>query len=232
MKWLVFLLVLANLLFFAFTEGYIAQVPNPDTLRMNKQVRPDDIRVVSRDTPPPAKAPVSTEATPAVSAAQPPAEKPPAPAEACLAWAGLASKDADRLATLLKEQFADFKQTRRVETSTVKNWWVFIPPLPNKTEADKKASELKQLGIKDFIVVQDGGSKPLAISLGVFANEAAAKTRFAQVRDKGVRSAKLEPHSSKDAVLMEARGPGIKRQALLDATQAMTTPKLEAKACQ
>ena len=147
MKWLVFLLVLANLLFFAFTEGYIAQVPNPDTLRMNKQVRPDDIRVVSRDTPPPAKAPVSAEATPAVSAAQAPAETPPAPAETCLAWAGLASKDADRLATLLKEQFADFKQTRRVETSTVKNWWVFIPPLPNKTEADKKASELKQLGI-------------------------------------------------------------------------------------
>lgn len=246
MRWLVFLLVLGNLLFFAYAEGYFGKPHNPDAVRVHKQIRPENIRVVSRDIPPPGLSPVKPNAGDVAVTATSPAEPPPESATAkpatetaqaksediCLAWSGLAVKEADQLADLLKDKFNDFKQARRTEKTAVKSWWVFIPPLPTKADADKKAGELKQLGIKDFIVVQDAAPNRLAISLGVFSTEATARTRLAELREKGVKSAKLEPYSNKDAVVLEARGPVARQQALLDTTKAVSSIKLEAKVCQ
>ena len=58
MKLLVFLLVLGNLLFYAFTAGYFGRPDNPDAGRIEQQVAPDRLRIVSRGEAPavPAKA--------------------------------------------------------------------------------------------------------------------------------------------------------------------------------
>lgn len=248
MKWLVFLLVLANLLFFAYSEGYFGRTPNPDAIRLKKQVKPENVRIVSRGVPPLAGTPtVQNEETKADNAVQvdPKANDKgenkaeakevvsasPPPAETCLAWQGLASKDAERLAALLTEKFSDFKQSRRIESGQGKSWRVFIPPFPNRADAEKKAGELKQLGVKEFAVVQDAGPKYLAISFGHYPTEAAAKSRLSQLRDKGVRSAKLETES-KESIAVEARGPAARRDAVLETTQSVSSVKLEAKACQ
>ena len=58
MKTIVFLLVLANLLFYAFGAGYFGRPDNPDAVRLEKQVLPERMRIVSRGEAPvvPAKA--------------------------------------------------------------------------------------------------------------------------------------------------------------------------------
>ena len=62
MKLLVFLLVLGNLLFYAFTAGYFGRPDNPDAGRIEQQVAPDRLRIVSRGEAPavPAKASAPT----------------------------------------------------------------------------------------------------------------------------------------------------------------------------
>ncbi|OQA34533.1 MAG: Sporulation related domain protein [Betaproteobacteria bacterium ADurb.Bin341] len=237
MKWLIFLLILANLLFFAFSEGYLGRPHNPDALRLKKQIRPEAIRVVSRDGPPPLPNQAETKPEGAKTETVPPATEPKpeataaVPAEVCLMWNELSGKDVDLLTALLTGKFPDFKQTKRPEKTQGKSWWVSIGPLPSKAEADKKAKELKELGIKEYIVVHDVAANRFAISLGVFSNESGAKTRLASLREAGVRSAKVEPYPSKETFAIEARGVAARRQALLDATQSASSLKYEAKAC-
>lgn len=76
MKALIFFLVLGNLLFYAFAAGFFGRPDNPDAGRVEQQVHPERLRIVSRGEPPAAavksgepaavEAPASEEAAPAV----------------------------------------------------------------------------------------------------------------------------------------------------------------------
>ena len=251
MKVLVFLLVLANLLFYAFSAGYFGRPDNPDAGRVNQQISPERMRIVSRGEAPAAPAktdipkPVVVEAAPQEAAAVPAREaapepaakevvatasKPPEIAQVCLAWEHLSAPDADRLAAMLAGKYADFKVSRRVIAAEGNGWWVFIPPLAGKADADKKAGELKQLEISDFFVVQDGPSR-FAISLGVFSSEKGAQDRLADLKVKGVRSAKVGPRPGKDStVRLQAQGPETSKGGLLAAVGKIL-PKADALDC-
>lgn len=260
MKTLVFLLVLVNALFYAFSAGYFGRPQNPDAHRVEQQLMPERMRIVSRGeapkTPLGPPAPVAPEAatkadeqaggtqentaapspTP-VSEAEKPATAPVAAAvapaaepAACLAWNHLAATDADRVAALLAGKFPDYRVKRQVEPGEGNGWWVFIPPLAGKAEADKKASELRALEVTDYFVLQDGASR-YAISLGVFSSEKGAQERLNELKAKGVRSAKLMPRPGKDAtVTLTASGPGGARGAVRSAVAGIL-PKTAAQAC-
>ena len=64
MKALVFLLVLANLLFYAFGAGYFGRPDNPDAGRVEQQVAPERMRIVSRGEAPGAPPVKSEQAAP------------------------------------------------------------------------------------------------------------------------------------------------------------------------
>lgn len=68
---------------------------------------------------------------------------------------------------------------------------VYIPSLGSKEGADKKAAELKRLGINDFFIVQDQSNLKWGISLGVFRTEEAAKLHLANLNGKGVKTARI-----------------------------------------
>ena len=53
MRAFVFLLILANLAFAAWTHGYIPAGSSPDALRVQRQFNPEQLRIVARDEPPP-----------------------------------------------------------------------------------------------------------------------------------------------------------------------------------
>lgn len=234
MKLLVFLLALANLLFFAAAEGYFGRSDNPDAIRMQKQITPENIQVAGRGEPPAAVEKNAKPAEPAKAAAPeaPKEAAAPQPTDACLAWSGLATKDADRLSALLAEKFDDFKQARRITPAGSSAWWVFIPPQSAKPDVDKKAAELKKLGINDFFVVQDAGPNHWAISLGIFSAESGAKARLNSLKEKGVRSAKLGPRNHQEAVhSLEARGPAGRTQAVQVAV-AEVLAGIQGSACQ
>ncbi|MFZ2971469.1 MAG: hypothetical protein WA049_02420 [Ferribacterium limneticum] len=259
MKALVFLLVLANLLFYAFSAGYFGRPDNPDAGRVEQQVLPERMRVVSRGEAPgtplvkptqvvpngaPATempAPGSTEGDqPAATEAAPEAkaekvqvagvaevaDKPPI----CLTWRPLPLADGERLAALLAKRFGDYKVTRKLVASEGNGWWVFIPPLPSKAEAERKSTELRELGVTEFFIVQDELNRN-AISLGVFSSEKGGQDKLAELKAKGVRSAQVAPRPGKDSlVTLQARGPAGDKVELIGAVGRLL-PKADTLAC-
>lgn len=231
MKTLVFILVLGNLLFYAFSAGYFGQPDNPDAGRIDQQVAPERMRLVSRGEAPPAKPP---EAPP--PAAEPENVPPPPPAPApvastCLRWEQLTADEARRLASQIGEKFATYKLVKHTVASEGNGWWVFIPPLAGKAEAEKKAGELRQLGITDYFIMAEDGPSRFAISLGVFSSEKGGQDRLAELKAKGVKSARFSPRPGKDSsITLEARGPLPEKPSLLKLI-ADSLPKLQAQDC-
>ncbi len=242
MRAFVFLLVLANLVFFAWTQGYFGRAESPDALRLGQQIAADRLVVLSRDKPPaprngnapaerPADAPGEKAPERAVDkAAEKPVEKAPEKAaEAqpeparCTAWAGLSARDAEALdAALAGERFAALRRVRHSVPET-KSWWVFIPPLANKAEAEKKAGEVRRLGIAEYFIVQEAGPNRYAISLGIFSSEQAAESYLNALRAKGVRSARVggRPGSGETALTVEASGPAALVEAAVETVRGL-----------
>lgn len=216
MKTLVFLLVLGNLLFYTLTAGYFGRPDNPDAARTEHQIAPERIRVVSRGEAPALKAPEA------------PAE-PLAPA--CLRWTGLDRETADRLETLLRQKHPGYKLARQGVSGDSKGWWVYIPPLASRAEADRKAGELRQLGVGDYFVLPESNPNRHGISLGIFSSERGAQERLNELKTKGVRSAKLAPRPGQESSFnLEARGPLPEKDVLLTAVSG-DFPALTAEGC-
>jgi len=225
-KTLVFILVLGNLLFYAFSAGYFGHPDNPDGGRIEQQVAPERMRLVSRGEAPPVKpaevppaAPVSAEAE---AAAGP---------RTCLRWDQLSAEKARQLSSKIGDKFAAYALTKHTVAGESNGWWVFIPPLPGKAEADKKAGELRQLGITDYFIIADDGPHRFAISLGVFSSEKGGQDRLGELKAKGVKSARVSPRTSKEpTITLEASGPLGDKEALLK-TVAEILPKGQAQSC-
>lgn len=193
MRALVFALIFANLLFFTWSQGYLGKSTSADAQRMDQQLLADKIVTIAKDNPPLAKvvapdpAPVEEETKPETPP-KPAVAEVPKPQPVCLTVASLSVEEADRLETELTKKVPNAKIERNV-TASHSSYWVNIPPQPSKKDADKKAAELKELGITDFFIVQDNSKNNLAISLGVFNAKAGANTQLASLKAKGVRSA-------------------------------------------
>ena len=220
MRALVFLLVLANLLFYAFSEGYFGRAENPDARRMKQQVAPERMKIVARGELPalasasvllPASSPESDTPTSVAVIATP----EPEVLISCSRWESLSPADADRLVAMVGQKFPAFKLTRRLDAGEGNGWWVYFPPQPDKAEADKKAGQLRGLGVTDYFIVQEAGANRYAISLGIFSSEKGAQERLTEVKALGVRSAKLSLRPGKDShASLDARGPAVDQPAL------------------
>jgi hypothetical protein len=248
-KAIVFLLVLANVLFYAFTEGYLGRSESPDAGRVEQQVQADRMRIVSRGEVPAAPVappPVEPPSTPPPEAesvkpqvvADAPAQEKSAPEPAvvdkkaesetnvCLLWEHLSVADAERIRGVLTGKFAQYKLLKQDGEGS--GWWVYIPPLSGKPEADKKAAELRGFGVTDYFIIPDGPNR-FAISLGIFSAEKGGQERLAELKEKGVRSARLTPRPGKDGtVSLEASGPLSAKDELLKAVSKPQAKLVEA----
>ena len=176
MRTLFFLVVLANVVFFAWARYVAPPEAAADPQPLARQIEAQKLRVV---------APADL---PAVAAR-------PAPAPIvlkCIEWGSFALGDAPQAQAALEPlQLGPRLAQRRTEESA--GWWVFIPPQGSRPAAQKKAAELKALAVDDYFVVQDEGPYRWALSLGVFRSEEAARARLAALRSQGVRSAQVGP---------------------------------------
>lgn len=241
MRAFVFLLVLANLVFFAWTQGYFGQAESPDAARLGRQIAPERLVVVSRDEPPGARGDGAAGPQGADEAAGKaadeaggaPGKSTTAPESArCLAWTGLAARDADALdAALAGERFAALRRVRH-SAPDAKSWWVFIPPQASKADAEKKAGEIRRLGVTDYFIIQEAGPNRHAISLGIFSSAQAAEAHLNALRAKGVRSALVGGRSGngRTAVTVEASGPAALVAAAGEAVRALL-PAARQAAC-
>ncbi|HCZ14121.1 MAG TPA: hypothetical protein DHV85_05890 [Candidatus Accumulibacter sp.] len=231
MRIAVLFLLLANLLLFAWARAYLGAPASADARRVDEQLLPEQVKVVSRDRPSRANG-KKEELEKMVDRVDNKVDKvaDKGASEICQLWTELASADADQLERLLADQFAAFRATRGT-TGETSGYWVYIPPLASREEASRKTAELQELGIKEFFVVPNGGTYPLAISLGVYRNEEAAKARLESLRAKGVRSAKVAERKGKTALsTLEIRGPEAQTEALGKAIVALL-PKASPATC-
>jgi hypothetical protein len=180
MRTVFLLLVLANLAFFAWTNFVADSDTQSDPRPLARQVAPEKLRILPPE--------------PAAKSASPVPPKPAAEAGpariACLEWGGFSAADAARAGEALAPLALGNRLSQRQVDDTA-NWWVYIPPRPNKQDAQKKVGELKARGVDEYFIVQDEGPFQYALSLGVFKTEAAAVSRLEALRAKDVRTAQV-----------------------------------------
>ena len=181
MRALFFVLMLANLVFFAWHAGYleplVERVGEGD--RLSQQIAPEKIRVITLEE------------------ARQIASGLPRPL-ACVDWGGFPAQELERALVLLATMNPPPKFTQRKLEETA-GWWVYLPSQGSKANADKKVAELKQLGISEFFVVNDDGASKFAISLGVFKSEDAARNYLDVVTRRGVQTAQVDERETRVA---------------------------------
>lgn len=175
MKALFFLLLAVNLVLAAFVLSDAA--PRREDHRP-ELLQPEKIRLLPANAPP-AAAPM----------AAPAAAEAPSPA-ACLEWGPFRSSElAAAEEAIGKLQIGRWLEARQLEVEDDSGYWVYIPPLKSRQEAEQKIAELKSQGVSDYFLVQGDGKWKYAISLGMFRTEEAAKVQLDALGRKGVRSA-------------------------------------------
>ncbi|MFN3398436.1 MAG: SPOR domain-containing protein [Sulfurimicrobium sp.] len=214
-RWMFTLLLIANIALFAAMLLPRDQAGS-DTLASHAPFRAEKIRLITEDEmPPPAPAPVAQ--------------------QVCLEWGQFAEQDLARARTALQALKLDAGDisVQDVPAARANSWWVYIPPLKSKQDANRKVGELKGLGVQDSFVMQDDNPWRYAVSLGVFSTQEAADRYLAQVRAKGVKSAKAAPRNqdgSHSSMVIKASGADIEAE-LVKLKQDFPATELKAVPC-
>lgn len=200
MKWLFWLLLAANLAFFATMQwGELLTGDHPD-LSSQPPLNEQKIKLLSA----PPEAHVSAPPSPDVNATPPLlpevlAQVPPPPAapaapqenitsgKSCLEWGEFSGNDLKRAAAALAPLKLGSQLSRR-QVEYISGYWAYIPPPKSRAEIDKKINVLKARGIADYFVVQEPGKWQNAISLGVFKTREAAQKFLDKLSAKGIKT--------------------------------------------
>ncbi|HET7795254.1 MAG TPA: SPOR domain-containing protein [Rhizobacter sp.] len=210
LRLIVLALIVANLGFYAWTQGLLDGVVGaraqgdrePD--RLQRQVRPETIRVL----------PPSATAVAAV------VEQPPACLEAGPYTPAQIAAAEGVLQTVLP---SGSWTTTRTETAAV--WVVYMGKYPNRDALLKKADELKRLKIAFEEVHGINPELDEGLALGRYDSKAAAEKALADVTQRGVRTARvaaLSPavvthnlHVERADATLQSRLAGLRAEALL-----------------
>jgi hypothetical protein len=192
MKWLFYLLALANAGALGLQYWYLAP-PEPPRGVADVRSQPGGPRLVlvsELERPPQARAtPRPVETRPPEPDKQPEPAQPPSPV--CYRISGLPDEQqADALAARLRRQNAEIRG-RHLQQEVETRYWVSLPPFPSREAAAPTMRRLKRGGIADYYFVTAEPNRN-AISLGVFSNPKGAERRRAQVARLGLKP-RVEP---------------------------------------
>ena len=190
-------LIMANLVFFAWSLGYFGEAPSGrEPQRMSAQLHPEAIRLLT--------------------------EPPPAPLRlTCMRLSGFASPlAAEALQIELRAALGEKGDwtVSQVTTTAATEYWVGIPALATLALADKKKAELLAAKFSDLKLVDETNSGnagrnagensggPFVILIAKFADEAAAK-RFLAAQSKTLRTARVLPREREAKSVLDISGP-------------------------
>jgi len=206
----IWLLVLANAGYFAWTQGYLGAlglkpVVQSEPERLRSQIKPEGLRLLNAPRPaeapsnatvppaapptPPAPAPEATAAS-TVADAEVPA-KPQTdntPATACWQAAIYSPAQADVLRTALQQLGLPDGAWRLNEVLSGGRWIVYMGRYNDEQMARKK-TELRDIKIEFREVTVPALGRGLA--LGTFSSEASAEQALQDLSKKGVRTARV-----------------------------------------
>jgi hypothetical protein len=188
-KLLFLLLIAINLALFAWQRGAFGTLPETgrEPERLARQVEPERIRVL---TPEQAKS-----LRDAAKAAQPPPAMPNGPLDvaigaACVEFGDFSESQASRVRPRLEALgIVDRLEVRGVEAA---GWYmVYVPPYKTRAEADRAAAQLREQGVRDFIVIGDNSPLRFGIALGSFRDQDLASKHLADLQKRGVKTARV-----------------------------------------
>jgi len=188
-----FLLLAANLGFLAWS--YFGGRGSTEAQLMEQQLNPQAITLLG---PEQLSALAAERAKQVAARPKPPPPPPPQPkvaVAACLELGAFNLGEVARVQQLLEPLALGAKLSQR-RAEEIASYWVFMPPQGSRQAANRKSAELKKLGVEDFFVLQEDPKSRFAISLGIFKTEEAAHARLAELRKKGVRTARVAPRET------------------------------------
>lgn len=175
------LLIFANLVFFAWTQGYFGAIDeNREPQRLAGQLHAEKLRIVSEQQ----------------------MAKERKQALVCRVVNGLDQAAAENLAAAIKTGGGD---TTILASAEARPHLVVISDLASKAIAEKKVAELARFGVTEQTTVALEGGR-YEIVLASFATEAAARERLQGLVKRGIRSARVDSRDQTKAVRVEARG--------------------------
>ena len=179
-----FLLVFANLLFFAWAQGHFGRTDdNREPERLAGQMQADKLRIVRSTQIPEAKKPDMT----------------------CRVINGLNPTEAEHPQAATKTGGAG--EATVLAPTQPKPHLVAIGDLANKAAAEKKVAELSRFGVTVQVPVElEGGGHEIV--LGAFATEAEAREFLQGLVKQGIKSARVDSRElPPPKARIEVRGP-------------------------
>jgi hypothetical protein len=198
-------LLVVNAALFAYGQGYLGHFSGNERepQRLQRQLNPKQLTLISPERAHSAQAATAAAAAAtaavntAASADAPAAEPKPAAPLACLEIGSFVLADARRFeARVAPLELGDRQSRRNLPGTEISSYIVHIPPQGSKEGADRKAAELRGLGITNYYVISDNSPLRYGVSLGVFKTEGAAQNQLAMLVKQGVRSARVTPRMS------------------------------------
>jgi hypothetical protein len=220
LKFVFWSLLAVNGLLLAYSQGVLGNFRGNERepARMKSQLNTDKLVLV-----PAARA----------SAAAPEPARAPAEPAACLEVGDFAAAaEARRFEARLEPLGLGERLSRQVlGAADPSSYMVYIPPQGGKESADRKAAELKALGVTSYFIMSDGSPLKWGISLGVFKSEAAAQTLLAALNKQGVHSARVAARGGQAGkVAFQLRDVDAATKAKIDDI-AGSFPAVETRSC-
>jgi hypothetical protein len=190
LKFVFWLLAGVNLLVLAIGQGYLGSFRSEtrEPARLKNQLQASKLTLLTQEQ---ATAPAAPPATEAAAAPAPP------PSYACTEVGNFLLADGRRFeAQVAALDLGDRQSRRNVAGQEISSYMVYIPPQGSKEGADHKAGELKQLGVTNYFIMNEGSPLRWGISLGVFKSENSAQSQLASLNKQGVHSARIAPRYS------------------------------------
>lgn len=226
LKFVFWFLLAVNGVLLAYSQGVLGkfQGNEREPARLGSQLNTDKLVLVSA-------ARATAAPPPAQPQPEPEAAAPAAPI-ACLEVGDFGAAEARRFEARLAPLGLGARLSRRVQGGTEPtSHMVYIPSQGSKEGADRKAAELKNLGVTNYFIINDSSPMKWGISLGVFKSEAGAQALLAALNKQGVQSARLAARGGQDGkVAFRLRAIDAAISAKVDDI-AGSFPAVETRAC-
>lgn len=182
MKLAFLLLVLFNLVLFAWQQGVFGHYGDGgrEPERVARQVEPERIRVLTeKEIQTLRERATQTSAVPDLNLAQ-----------GCVEFGDFGPIEAGRAEKALAALAPAAKLSARPVEAP--GWYlVYLPPLKTWADAERRAEELRKLGVKDMLVMNENSALKFGISLGSFRDPNAAKAHLAALEKLGIKGVRI-----------------------------------------
>lgn len=188
MKLAFLLLLLVNLALFAWQQGAFGRFTESgrEPERVARQIEAERFRVLSE---------AEVQKLRERATQNKPAGIDLAAAQSCIEFGDFGPSDAARAESALAAlALGSRMSSRNVEVAGF--YMVYVPPFKTRAEADRRAEELRKLGVKELLVIGENGPLRFGIGLGSFRDADTAKSHLAALEKLGVKGARVSDKPS------------------------------------